>query len=464
MIRAAAIAALLPTLVVVAHAQSAPASTISWSRLGTTYSGVPVDTTRIGSSFSLDAGQSISLRDRATSYARVYVDNPTVLSAYTVNPHQVVISGVAPGAASVVLTDSEGHTTAYTVKVNANVASLQRAMENAFPLDTIHVHSNEGTVVLTGYVLSKDEYKKADTIAGAFSKHVFNALRVTPAHAREVRLDVTFAEIDRSKLAQSSFNFLSLGKNIALTGTGQSQSFTSPTGIGNSSPVSQGVSVTSPMQALLFNSGFDVGATLQDLEQNNIAQILAQPDINTISGHIAHFIEGGEFPYPVIQPGGSAGGQSSITIEFVPYGVMLTFEPVVLDDGTIRLYVEPSVSALDYSNEVAIAGYSIPAIDTRAAKTYIELKNGQTFALSGLLDHRITNEFAHMPGITKIPVLGWFFRSKNKQASTTNLVVLVTAHLVNPLSAPPPVPALPKLVTPYMNQHNFDITARKEGR
>lgn len=434
---------------------------MAWTSLANVASGVPVSARRVGQRFSLTVGQTIDLGDSSTAYARVYVGNPKILNAYTVNPHEVVVSGTAPGESALVLTDSQGRTTAYVVRVNINVRPLQRAMDNAFPLDRIHVASSEGTVVVTGYVLSKDEYTKADKIASAFSKHLDDSLRITPAHAREVRLDVTFAEVDRSKLAQSSFNFLSLGKTIALTGTGQSPAF-SLAQIGGAA--NQGANISSPMQALLFNNGLNIGATLQALEQKNVAQILAQPDINTLSGHTARFMEGGEFPYPVIQPGGGGGDNTaSITIEFVPYGVMLTFEPVVLDDGTIRLYVNPQVSALDYSNEISIAGYTIPAIDTRTARTYVELRDGQTFALSGLLDHRITNEFARMPGIAKIPVLGWFFRSSNRQASTTNLLVLVTAHLVNPISMPTPPPPLPKTVFPYMNQPRFDTHARKEG-
>ena len=143
---------------------------------------------------------------------------------------------------------------------------------------------------------------------------------------------------------------------------------------------------------------------------------------------------------------------------------MLYLEPVVLDDGTIRLHVAPQVSALDYTNEVQIAGYTIPAIDTRSAETDIELRDGQTFALSGLLDHRITNEFSRMPNIASIPIIGRLFRSKSVQASTTDLVVIVTANIVDPLSLPGPSPELPKTVTPYLDQKKFDsVMPKKEN-
>ncbi len=150
-------------------------------------------------------------------------------------------------------------------------------------------------------------------------------------------------------------------------------------------------------------------------------QILAEPTISALSGHVANFLSGGEFPFPMVQPG-SSGTSATVTVQLMPYGVQLSFEPTVLDDGTIRLHVQPAVSALDYSNEAQIDGYTIPGLDTRQAQTDIELRDGQSFALSGLLDHRITNEFSHMPGISSIPILGWLFKSKSAQTSTTDLL------------------------------------------
>ena len=173
--------------------------------------------------------------------------------------------------------------------------------------------------------------------------------------------------------------------------------------------------------------------TLQDLQNKNISQqILAEPTITTLSGQKASFLAGGEFPFPVVQ--GSSGGLTSITIQFRPYGVKLEFTPLVLDDGTIQLKVAPEVSALDYTNAVTISGYTIPAISTRRADTQVELRDGQSFAISGLLDHRTTDIFSKMPGIGDVPVLGQLFRSKNVNHSTVELMVVVTPMLVDPLT------------------------------
>ena len=186
------------------------------------------------------------------------------------------------------------------------------------------------------------------------------------------------------------------------------------------------------MNLLFYNSGLNIGLTLQDLQDRNIAQILAEPTITTLSGQKASFLAGGEFPFPVVQ--GSSGGLTSITIQFRPYGVRLDFTPIVNDDGTVQLKVAPEVSALDYTNAVTISGYTIPAISTRRAETQVELRDGQSFAISGLLDHRTTDIFNKMPGIGDVPILGQLFRSKNVNHSTVELMVIVTPTIVDPLN------------------------------
>ncbi len=208
---------------------------------------------------------------------------------------------------------------------------------------------------------------------------------------------------------------------------------------------------TNPLNLLFYNFDVNFGFTLQDLQNKNIAQILAEPTITTLSGQKASFLAGGEFPFPVVQ--GSSGGLTSITIQFRPYGVKLEFTPLVNDDGTIQLKVAPEVSALDYTNAVTISGYTIPAISTRRADTQVELRDGQSFAISGLLDHRTTDIFSKMPGIGDVPVLGQLFRSKNVNHSTVELMVVVTPMLIDPLTDTTS-PALPKLPVPLLDPRN----------
>jgi pilus assembly protein CpaC len=442
-------------------AASAQQATVKqWDSFKDEKSAVAVDITKIGTQLHVVSGQSFYLNNSLTEYAQLYVDNPLILSAFVVSPHQVLVGGKAPGSATVVVSDKGGNSTTYSVRVDSDVSSLQSAVESNFPFDKINVTSREDSITLTGYVLNQDEFDAVGKLTTGYGKKVVNSLRVAPSHVREVRLQLQFAEIDRTKAAQAGFNFLSLGKNIGMSGTGQSGSFVPPSLGGAAGAAATAATVSNPMQLFLFNSGLNIGATIQDLEQKNVLQILAEPTISALSGHTAKFLDGGQFPFPIVEPG--VGGAATVTVSFMPFGVQLNFEPVVLDDGTIRLHVAPEVSALDVSNEVTIAGTTIPALDTRSAETDIELRDGQTFALSGLLDHRITNEFSAMPGLANIPILGWLFKSKNVQTSTTDLVVIVTANIVDPLALPGPAPELPKPVTPYLDKAQFDTSMPKK--
>lgn len=434
-------------------AEKETAKVQQWESLRHEPNIVHTDLSKVGNIVHVKSGQSIYI-DAPTELARVYVNNPANLSAFVVNPHQVLVSGKTPGLATLVISDSTGASSTYGVRIDVDVAPLQSAVESDFPMDRIHVESDAANVVLTGYVVSTDEYKAVDKLAESYGKTVFNSLRVAPPHSREVKLQVRFVEIDRSKMQQAAFNLLSLGKNIAMTGLSLSTPFQAPS-ISNGNG-EQTISVNNPMNLLLYNTGLNLGAAIEDLESKNLLQILAEPTIYALSGHQASFISGGEFPYPMIQSG--FGGQTSISVQFMPYGVRLNFEPSVLDDGTIRLHVAPEVSALDYSNEVNVAGYTIPAISERRAETYVELRSGQTFALSGLLDRQVTDSFQKMPGITSIPILGALFKAKSVQESTTDLLVLVTPTIIDPITMPQPAPDEPKPGLPYLDQQKFDTS------
>ncbi len=201
------------------------------------------------------------------------------------------------------------------------------------------------------------------------------------------------------------------------------------------------------MNLFYFNTDLNLGVTLKDLQNKGVLEILAEPTLMTIHGQPARFLAGGEFPYPVVQPSGG-GGVTSVTIQFKQYGVKLDFTPFVNPDGTIRLKVLPEVSALDYTNQVVVAGYTLPAISTRKAETEIELRDGQSFGISGLLDHRTTEQLSKIPGIGDIPILGQLFRSKNLNHSVMELIVIATPTIVDPLNGPTKPPAQPNWVTP----------------
>lgn len=395
-------------------------------------------------------GRSIFIKS-VSRLKRVYVGNPVAVDSFTSSPTQIVITAKTPGVSSLILWDEAGQSATYLVFSDLDVASLQEAIRAALPDDNITVEAQEDRVSLSGTVLSDASAEVAVKLAALYAKSVVNSVVVRLPHTRQVKLQVQIIEIDRSKVEQFGINLFSYGKNQSNVTTGQfpsTQTYTPASGSAAATLTS-----SNPLNLLFYNFGLNIGLTLQDLQARNIAQILAEPTITTLSGQKASFLAGGEFPFPVVQ--GSSGGLTSITIQFRPYGVKLEFTPIVNDDGTVQLKVAPEVSALDYTNAVTISGYTIPAISTRRAETQVELRDGQSFAISGLLDHRTTDIFDKMPGIGDVPILGQLFRSKNVNHSTVELMVIVTPTIVDPLNdATSPTP--PKLPVPMLDPKQFD--------
>jgi pilus assembly protein CpaC len=401
-------------------------------------------------------GQSVFVTT-GSRLKRVYVSDPLVVDSFTSSPRQIVVTGKIPGVSSLILWDEAGNSATYWVSSDVNVGSLQKEIHEALPNDNIRVEGQQDRVSLSGTVWSDASAGAAVKLASLYTKNVVNSVIVRQLHGSQVKLKVQIIEIDRSKLAQFGINLFSQGKNTGSTTTGQFPSTQTYTPGSATAPAT--LTSSNPLNLLFYNFDVNFGFTLQDLQNKNIAQILAEPTITTLSGQKASFLAGGEFPFPVVQ--GSSGGLTSITIQFRPYGVKLEFTPFVNDDGTIQLKVAPEVSALDYTNAVTISGYTIPAISTRRADTQVELRDGQSFAISGLLDHRTTDIFSKMPGIGDVPVLGQLFRSKNVNHSTVELMVVVTPMLIDPLTDTTS-PALPKLPVPLLDPTQFDKKTGKQ--
>ena len=448
----------LPTPVVPA-VPAAPASSHSALRVAP----LPDSTTALSSStvsasqpLHILVGQSIFITT-VSRLKRVYVSDPVVVDSFTSSPRQIVVTGKAPGVSSLILWDQEGNSATYWVSSDVNVTSLQKEIHEALPNDSIRVEGLQDRVSLSGTVWSDASAGAAVKLASLYAKNVVNSVVVRQLHGSQVKLKVQIIEIDRSKLAQFGINLFSQGKNTSNVTTGQFSSTQTYTPGSGTTPAT--LTSSNPLNLLFYNFDVNFGLTLQDLQNKNIAQILAEPTITTLSGQKASFLAGGEFPFPVVQ--GSSGGLTSITIQFRPYGVKVDFTPIVNDDGTIQLKVAPEVSALDYTNSVTISGYTIPAISTRRADTQVELRDGQSFAISGLLDHRTTDIFSKMPGIGDVPILGQLFRSKDVNHSTVELMVVVTPILVDPLTDVTS-PVLPKLPVPLLDPTQFDKKMGKQ--
>jgi pilus assembly protein CpaC len=382
---------------------------------------------------------------------RVYISNPAVIDSMTPSPKDLVITAKATGTSSVVLWDEHGTSTVLTVLADVDVGGLRESLSQALPVDQISVEVKEGKLFLSGVVGSDTEADIAARLAGVYSKEIVNSLVVDPRHRPQVQLKVRFAELDRSKLDAFGINLF--GLNSQNIGSGSTQQYSAPVFQTNNS--SNSVQVSDFLNLFYFNLKNGVGASLKDLQSKGVLEILAEPTLMTIDGQTAKFLAGGEFPFPVVQPG-SAGGTATVTVQFRQFGVKLEFTPYVNPDGTIRLKVMPEVSALDYSNVVVIAGYTIPSLTTRKAETEVELRDGQTFGISGILDHRTTDSLNKMPGIGDIPILGQLFRSKSLNHSVMELVVVVTPTIVDPLTSDQAPPANPKWVTPPGQLGTFD--------
>ena len=398
----------------------------------------------------ITVGRSVILTS-AIALRRVYVGNPAVLQTFTSGTNEVVLTAKTAGVSSMVLWDEAGGNCLYTVSADIDPEALHAALEQAFPGSSIRADAGESRIVLAGSVDTEADAEAAVKMASQYTKEVVNSLQVVPPHGKQVQLKLRIVEVDRTRLEQLGINIFAGGRTSVATTTGQF--LTTTTGSGST------LDVTNPLNLFLYNSKLKVGVTVQDLEQKQILQVLAEPTISTLSGLPARFLSGGEFPFPVVQ--GGTGNSTAISIQFRPYGVKVDFTPTVNTDGTIRLKLSPEVSTLDFSNAVNLSGFTIPALSTRRAETEVEIQDGQSFIVSGLLDHRTIESMSKIPGIGDVPILGQLFRSKNFNHSVAELVIIVTASVVDPLDTNvKSTPAEPSFVVPNLDTDAFDRSAR----
>jgi len=396
---------------------------------------------------SLAVGKSVVL-DLARPVTRIVVGLGDYANAQAVSPTQILLSGKAPGETSLIIWDQSGGRQFFNVTVrpstfasNDTLEGIRRELRAELPGQNVRVSQDNGVIFLRGTVSNLNNSDRAVTIASTAGK-VVNLLNVNvPASEPQILLKVRFASIDRTKEKQLGINIFStgFGNTIGSITTGQ-YTPTVPT-IGTGSAGGSVGSVT-PLNLFAFYPGINLGATIQALEQKGLTEVLAEPNIVARNGHQASFLAGGEYPYPVAQTGVSGGGSAPITIQYKQYGVLLAFLPTITNRGTIRLQVAPEVSALDYANSVNIGGATVPALTIRRVKTEVELADGQSFIIGGLLDNRETDNFEKIPFLGDIPILGKFFQSMQRTKTNTELIVIVTPEIVSPIDAGTPVPEL----------------------
>jgi pilus assembly protein CpaC len=383
---------------------------------------------------------------------RVSVTDPSVADALVVTPTQVLVNGLAPGEISLLIWDELERSRSFDLRVDVDITAASEEMHKLFPNEKIDVTPSRSAIVLSGHVTTEDVAKHAGALASAYSKNVVNVLTFGPVGADEILLEVKFAEVDRTALTQLGINMFSNGSGNTLGNitTGQFGGV-NPGPITNSSTTTGATTVSNFLNLFFFNPQVHLGAVIQALQEKNLLQILAEPNLVAVNGKESSFLAGGEFPFPIVQP--NATGLSTVTIQFREFGVRLKFTPVIQPNGNIHLHVIPEVSTLDFANSVTVSGTTIPALSTRKADTEFELQDGQSFVIAGLMDNRVTDIMNKIPGLGDIPILGNFFRSKSAQRSRSELMVLCTARRISPSSQEPKVPATPQ---PFLDQQKFD--------
>ena len=378
----------------------------------------------------LTVGKSLSI-DSASPIKRVAAGNENCVEFVVINPNELLVNGKAAGETSIVIWRADNSRIRYDLTVRPSLSGLEavrRQIEREFGNTKIDITYDNDTVFVRGTVANAVEAERALAIATTLGKAV-NLLHVSvPPVEPQILLMVRFASVNRNASKQ-------LGIDLA-SGTANQN-----TAIGTDPPVStngnQSFSLSQAVNIFLFRKDLNLLAAIQALESKQLMDILAEPNLLVVNGTQAHFIAGGEFPYPSIQP--SSGG-NSVSVSFKEYGVRLGFLPVITPRGTIRLQVAPEVSSLDYSNAVTIAGTTVPGTSTRRVQTEVELESGQSFVIAGLLDRETTENFSKIPGIGSLPVLGKLFQNKSTNRTHSELLVLITPEIVRPIPAGKPVP------------------------
>lgn len=373
---------------------------------------------------------------------RVVISEPKIADAIVVSPREVMVNAKGPGRTTLIVWETDVEPVRYEVEVGKDTSewdAFKKQLEENAVDGKVTVAGSGETIVLSGSVKSTDDSKRLAGIAQTRAKTVINLLQAPPApEPRQILLQVKFAAVDRVALSQFGFNLFST--NDTILGSLSTQQFTAPRFGQLQTQSGQGPSTTVNFSDLLnlfaFRPDINLGATIKALQERNLLQILAEPNLIVLEGKDASFLAGGSFPFPTITTTPTGGATAPVvTVQFKPFGVKLDFTPTVTAQGSIDLKVAPEVSALDFANAVTLQGFLIPALSQRRAETEVVLKDGESFAIAGLIDNRVIETLDKVPGIGDIPILGRLFKSRSTQKSTDELLVVVTPHFVKALSA-----------------------------
>ena len=395
----------------------------------TTYEASFSSATKEGIPINVLVGQSRVINfDRPIG--RFSISNPEIAEAVMVSPNQVLVNGKAFGQVNFIAWEkADQRFIVFDVFVRANLSLIDSQIRALFPKDDIRLSQANGSVVLSGTVSNPQAAAQADAVVQAAGFKTVNMLQSPVTDATQVQLSVRVAEVSRTKLREFGSSYASLNSTTVFAQGGGPATLG-----GNTRPGENLFSdfAGSAVNLFLFNTGLNTAAFIRAMKTNGALRALAEPNLIAMNGQSASFLAGGEFPVPVVQSG---SGSNAVSVIFKEYGVRLNFKPTIIDEDHIRLELEPEVSTIDFANGVRFSGFVIPALRTRRARTGVELRDGQSFALAGLLDNNETRSLSKIPVLGDVPIHGNLFKSSSFQKQETELMFIITAELVKPLNS-----------------------------
>ena len=396
-----------------------------------------------GENVTLIVGRSTVL-DTGHPIARVSLTSADIADALVTSSSELLINGKTPGTISMFVWDRAGAIRRYEVVVQRDLTRLSTQLQELFPGESIAAQNNGRSIVLSGVVSGKEVIDRAVSVAAGYVEKkddIVPLLQVQTGRSNQVLLHVRFAEVSRNALTE-------VGANLALHGFKDGRWFGRSTTQQFPAPQwdKDGKLVFSDfLNLFLFDSKEGITGVVRALQDKGLFQSLAEPNVVAESGKEASFLAGGEIPIPIAQP---SNGTVALTVQYKEFGIRLNFTPIV-NGNRVHLKVRPEVSTLDYANAVTLQGFRIPAFSTRRTETEIELENGQTFSIAGLMNNTMNSSLQKIPGIGDIPILGLLFKSKAAQKGQTELVVMITPEIL-PNGSVGVTPSLPRLVEPFM--------------
>ena len=419
-------------------------------------------TTTTPQKINLTVGKSIIIGS-VEQIKRVSLGAPEVADAIVLTPRQIYLIGKAAGTTNLTLWKGNEVLAIADLIVSPDLSQLKQKIYEILPEEKdIQVTATHDRITLSGTVSSTANLSQVLALAESYSSgkegekgKVINLLEVAGVH--QVMLEVRVSEMNRSLLKRLGVNLSYLSKGGTNMGIGMLGNLTS---IGSFPTTTTSMSPTVNALFRFLGGGATWTMFIDALKEDGLLKVLAEPTLITLSGKNANFLAGGEFPYPIPQSVG--GGSTTITIEFKTFGVGLNFTPTVLSNNKISMQVAPEVSELDFSNAVTFQGFVIPALTTRRASTTVELADGQSFAIAGLLKDDVRTATTRYPLFGDIPILGALFRSESFKKNETELVIIVTPHLVKPLDLSKQTLPTDQYIEP--DDFEFFLMGKMEGK